>query len=126
MEKELQNLTLLCPECGAKIIGRRDKKFCSDQCRTSHFNKIHCDQNNFMRNINNKLRKNRRILKSFFDEGTIQMNRLDLLAEGFTFAYFTNEYTSPSGESVRFCYEFGYIMSSDNLVSIIDKNSDLG
>ena len=25
-----------CPECGGKIIGRADKKFCSDQCRLLH------------------------------------------------------------------------------------------
>ena len=25
-----------CPECGDKIVGRIDKKFCSDACRNSY------------------------------------------------------------------------------------------
>ena len=51
-----------CLECGDKIIGREDKKFCSDGCRNAYNNKMNKDQNNLMRNINNKLRKNYRIL----------------------------------------------------------------
>jgi hypothetical protein len=42
-----------CLECGDTFDGRKDKKFCCDQCRTSHFNKQNTDQNKFMRNINN-------------------------------------------------------------------------
>ena len=51
-----------CLECNEKIIGREDKKFCSDGCRNAYNNKMNKDQNNLMRNINNKLRKNYRIL----------------------------------------------------------------
>ena len=51
-----------CLECGEKIVGREDKKFCSDGCRNAYNNKINKDSTNFMRNINNKLRKNYRIL----------------------------------------------------------------
>ncbi|HRZ33187.1 MAG TPA: DUF2116 family Zn-ribbon domain-containing protein, partial [Flavobacterium sp.] len=43
-----------CLECGEKIIGREDKKFCSDGCRNSYNNKINKDSTNLMRNINNK------------------------------------------------------------------------
>jgi len=28
-----------CTECGEEMTGQADKKFCSDQCRTSHNNK---------------------------------------------------------------------------------------
>jgi predicted nucleic acid-binding Zn ribbon protein len=33
------------------------QKFCSDGCRNAYNNKINKDSTNFMRNINNKLRK---------------------------------------------------------------------
>jgi hypothetical protein len=46
-----------------KIVGREDKKFCSDG-RNAYNNKINKDSTNFMRNINNKLRKNYRILSN--------------------------------------------------------------
>ena len=58
-----------CLECGDPFDGRQDKKFCSDQCRTTHFNKQNTDQNKFMRNINNILRKNRRILEALNPSG---------------------------------------------------------
>jgi predicted nucleic acid-binding Zn ribbon protein len=45
-----------CLECTEKIVGREDKKFCSDGCRNA-YNKINKDSNNNMRNTNNKLRK---------------------------------------------------------------------
>ena len=58
-----------CLECGEKIIGRSDKKFCNDACRNSYNNKQNKDSSNLMRNINNKLRKNFRILseQNFID-----------------------------------------------------------
>ena len=43
-----------CLECGEKIVGREDKKFCSDSCRNAYNNKINKDSTNYMRNINNK------------------------------------------------------------------------
>jgi hypothetical protein len=39
-----------------KIIGREDKSFV-DGCRNAYNNKINKDSTNFMRNVNNKLRK---------------------------------------------------------------------
>ncbi|MEL6987691.1 MAG: DUF2116 family Zn-ribbon domain-containing protein, partial [Bacteroidota bacterium] len=29
----------VCPECGTKILGRADKVYCSDQCRSTYNNK---------------------------------------------------------------------------------------
>jgi hypothetical protein len=51
-----------------KIVGREDK-ICSDGCRNAYNNKINKDSTNFMRNINNKLRKNYRILSELNVEG---------------------------------------------------------
>jgi hypothetical protein len=44
------------------------QKFCSDGCRNAYNNKINKDSTNFMRNINNKLRKNYRILSALMME----------------------------------------------------------
>ena len=80
-----------CLECGDKFDGRKDKKFCCDQCRTTYFNKQNTYQNKFMRNINNILRKNRRILETLNPTGKTTVTKTALLDEGFKFAYFTNE-----------------------------------
>lgn len=108
-----------CLECGTNISGRRDKKFCSDHCRASHSNKINSDQNKFMRNINNILRKNRRILESFNPQGTSKVTKTSLLDEGFKFSYFTNEYKTKSGKVYKFCYEYGYLQLEPNLYTIV-------
>ena len=67
-----------CLECGEKIVGREDKKFCSDGCRNAYNNKINKDSTNFMRNINNKLRKNYRILSDLNLEGKSKTTKTKL------------------------------------------------
>lgn len=112
-----------CLECGDTIHGRKDKKFCSDQCRTTYNNKLKTDQNNFMRNINNILRKNRRILEALNPNGKTTVSRTDLLDEGFKFSYFTNEYITKSGKVYRFCYEHGYLELDKNLYALVIRKA---
>lgn len=102
--------TKTCLECGEKIIGRSDKKFCSDACRNAYNNKLNSDSNNLIRNINNTLRKNRRILEEVCkeeDKGKISKNAL--LREGFDFTYFTSTRTTQKGATYVFVYEYGYL-----------------
>ena len=77
-----------CPECGDKIIGRTDKKFCSDGCRNTFNNRINKDQKNLIRNINNRLRKNWRILEQLNPQQKTKKPRAQLVALGFDFRYF--------------------------------------
>ncbi|MBL7762218.1 MAG: DUF2116 family Zn-ribbon domain-containing protein, partial [Chitinophagaceae bacterium] len=53
-----------CLNCGKPLKGRSDKKFCDDSCRNNYNNQLKSIVNNQMRNINNVLGKNRRILES--------------------------------------------------------------
>ena len=76
-----------CPECGDKIIGRTDKKFCSDGCRNTYNNRMNKDQKNLMRNINNRLRKNWRILEQLNPDHKTKKSRAQLIALGFDFNY---------------------------------------
>ena len=77
-----------CLECGDKIIGREDKKFCSDGCRNAYNNKMNKDSNNLMRNINNKLRKNYRILSELNPDEKSKTTKTKLLSKGFDFEFF--------------------------------------
>ena len=69
-----------CEECGKAIFGRIDKRFCSDQCRNSFNNRLNSDITNYIRNVNNALRKNRRILAELNPEGKIRLSREKLIA----------------------------------------------
>ncbi len=98
-----------CLECDSKISGRIDKKFCSDQCRISYNNRLNSDNTNLVRNINNALRKNRRILIELNATGKTKTTREKLLEKGFDFHYFTSIYTTKEGGVYHYCYEQGYL-----------------
>lgn len=108
-----------CQECGDKITGRADKKFCSDNCRSQYNNRLNSDASNFVRNINNILRKNRRILAELNPEGKRRVHRDDLLEKGFKFSYFTNQYITKSGRTYHFCYDHGYIALDNNFFTLV-------
>jgi len=103
-----------CPECGEKLIGRVDKKFCSDQCRNTYNNRLNSDASNTVRNINNILRKNRRILQDLNKQsGKTMVSKDTLLTNGFNFTYFTSSYKTQKGSEYRYCYEQGYLFLED-------------
>lgn len=98
----------VCLECGSKLNGRKDQKFCSDYCRNTHNNRLNEDATNYVRRINNILRKNRRILEKLNPTGKCTLDAIRLAEEGFNFHYFTNIYTTQKGTTYYFCYEQGY------------------
>lgn len=111
-----------CPECGEKIIGRVDKKFCSDYCRNSHNNKLNKDSNNHIRNVNNRLRKNYRILDSYtLTNGKTKTTKLKLLDKGFDFDYITNLYTTQKGTVYYFVYDLGYLPLENDFYMIVKR-----
>lgn len=110
-----------CLECGKQVVGRMDKKFCSDACRNAYNNKAKAAATNYMRNVNNTLAKNRRILKSLNPEGKVKKHRDHLLKAGFNFDYFTNTYTTKAGDVYRFCYEQGYLLLDEGFVLLVER-----
>jgi predicted nucleic acid-binding Zn ribbon protein len=115
----------ICPECGDKLIGRSDKKFCSDQCRNAYNNKLNSDTTNTVRNINNILRKNRRILEDLNKQsGKTMVTKETLLTNGFNFTYHTHSYTTQKGYTYMFCYEQGYLYLEDKSRYLLVANKD--
>ena len=120
----LINMSKGCSECGESISGRADKKFCSDSCRNAFNNRLNSNETNYVRNINNVLRKNRRILQSFLPEAEIsRCTRSKLLEQGFDFNYFTSTYTNKKGETYFYCYEFGYLALENEYFCLVRKRS---
>jgi predicted nucleic acid-binding Zn ribbon protein len=112
----------LCPECERPIYGRADKKFCSDSCRNAFNNKQNADDMNYMRMVNNTLRKNRRILKKLNTSGKTKIHRDKLLTNGFDFKYHTNTYTTKAGDVYYFSYEQGVRELDDGYVLIVKRD----
>ena len=112
-----------CEVCGDKFYGRADKKFCSDQCRTAHHNENNRDSTNFMRNVNNMLRKNRRILAVLNPNDKAKTTKTELLDKGFKFSYFTNLYETKAGKVYYFCYDQGYIDIGEGKYAIVRRKA---
>ncbi len=98
----------VCLDCGEKILGRSDKKFCSDQCRNNYNNRINRDTNNYVRNVHAQLRRNRKILADFYDEGHKRIHRDALFALGYNFTFFTHLVETNNGEKWSYCFEYGF------------------
>jgi len=100
-----------CQACSKPLKGRADKKFCNDYCRNSYNNQLKSGVNNYIRNINNALRKNRRILEELFpaNEKIAKTHKEKLNRLGFQFKYSTHTYTNKNGNTYYFCYEYGYL-----------------
>ena len=111
-----------CLECGDKIVGREDKKFCSDGCRNAFNNKINKDTNNYMRNTNNKLRKNYRILSELNGEGKTKTTKSKLLSKGFDFDFVTNIMHTKTGNTYYFVYDQGYMILDHDFYVLVKKD----
>ena len=114
-------MSKVCLECGEKIVGREDKKFCSDGCRNAYNNKINKDSTNYMRNINNKLRKNYRILSDLNAEGKSKTTKTKLLSKGFDFDFFTNILNTGTGNTYYFVYDQGYRYLDNDFYMLVKK-----
>ena len=110
-----------CKECGTKLSGRKDQKFCSDYCRNTFNNKLNEDANKYVRRINNILRKNRRIMAKLNPKGKKTVDGITLAEEGFNFHYYTNIYTTKTGSQYFFCYDQGYIKLDDDRYMLVVK-----
>ncbi|GAB1856803.1 hypothetical protein MHTCC0001_16390 [Flavobacteriaceae bacterium MHTCC 0001] len=110
-----------CLECGAKVVGRIDKKFCSDGCRNAYNNRVNKDSKNLIRNINNRLRKNHRILSTLNPNGKTTVPRVKLIEQGFDFNYFTSTYTTKVGRIYYFIYDEGYLPIEGDYYALVKR-----
>ncbi|MBR9853147.1 MAG: hypothetical protein GYB37_01020 [Algicola sp.] len=111
-----------CLVCEEKLLGRIDQKYCSDHCRNAYNNRLNRDSKNLVRNINNKLRKNYRILDGFtLREGKTKTTKMRLLDKGFDFEYITNLYTTKKGSTYFFVYDLGYLPLDNDFFMIVKR-----
>lgn len=111
-----------CLECNEPLQGRVDKKFCSDYCRNTYNNKVNKESKNLIRNINNRLRKNYKILSELNTLGKTKVSRTKLFDKGFDFTFFTSMYTTKTGNTYFYVYDQGYLPLDNELFLLIKKD----
>ena len=107
------------------MLKEKDIKTCM-YCRAAYNNELKSAANNYIRNVNNALGKNRRILESLLPDGE-QMAKTKqdkLLQLGFQFKYITHTYTNQKGNVYHFCYEYGYLPLENNWYLIVKRNEE--
>lgn len=108
----------VCLECGDKIrYGRTDKKFCCEECKNKHYNRLAKDSRKLRRKVLRQLDRNYEILESFLHSGMTSADLTDIMSMGFSPGIVTSckrmrsriEYT---------CFDIKYIMTPSRLSSI--------
>jgi predicted nucleic acid-binding Zn ribbon protein len=114
-----------CLNCGEPVgSGRRDKKYCSEACRTDYNNNKkespapEMSLPNYLKRVQQILVRNREILDQCLgDKDVMTMDKQDLDGRGFTFKYFTSRTrTKKTGEIYCFNFELGYKEMEDDSV----------
>lgn len=117
-----------CLDCGKPLKGRVDKKFCDDYCRNNYNNqkKATASHSGLVRSINNALLKNRKILAAILPDGeeTAKTNKDKLQLLGFHFKYHTHLYTTKTGKSYYYCYDYGYLPLDNDWFLIVKKKEE--
>jgi len=120
--------TKTCLACGEPLKGRIDKKFCNDYCRNNYNNqqKAKGSHSGYVRNINNSLMKNRKILESILpnNEETAKANKDKLQRNGFNFKYMTHIYTTKTGKTYFYCYDYGYLPLDNDWFLIVKRKEE--
>lgn len=115
----------LCLSCHKPVKGRTDKKFCDDYCRNNYNNQLKSGTTNFIRNINNALGKNRRILEDFLGAEEMAKTTKDkLLQKGFQYKYITHLYNNKKGNTYFFCYDLGYLPLENDWYLIVKRKEE--
>ena len=119
--------TKQCLQCGENILGRTDKRFCSDACRNIFHYNANSAPINYVRNVVNALKKNRRVLADLNTgpEGKTKVHREKLLERGYNFMYHTNVHRTKAGNTYIFCFEQGYLELSENWYMLVRRDEYL-
>lgn len=114
-----------CLSCEKPVKGRTDKKFCNDFCRNNYNNQLKAGTSNMVRNINNALGKNRRILDTFFgDDDIAKTSQNKLLEKGFLFKYHTHTFTNKKGNTYFFVYDLGYLPLENDWYLLVRRKEE--
>lgn len=114
-----------CKECGTKLIGRSDKRFCSDYCRNTFHNRVHSKRNRSRSSVHQKLRKNQEILGALLQNQTKRVIAKDqLLRRGFDFNYLTEIKRFKDNKNYFYIYEFGYRILEMQKLLLVRKTGE--
>lgn len=104
-----------CLSCNKMLQGRSDKKFCDLHCKSSyHYKKALEEAPRFYNKVDNQLKQNRRILKSYNKAGKVTVRAETILDQGFNPNFFTHFWKNKKGDVYLFVYEYGFLKKKEH------------
>lgn len=102
-----------CPSCTQIILGRSDKKYCSDQCRSIANKATRLSSESIIQSTNKILRKNRSILKHLCPVGKAVVRKEVFDAMQYDVTVFSSMYRTRKNQIYFFCYDYGFTAIMD-------------
>ncbi len=107
-----------CLRCGQQIkYGRKDKKFCCDECRSMHHNEMNRGSRTFKRKVLAQLMGNYDVLDCLFNAGVESIDILEAVTMGFVPGIVTS-YRRVGRHDEFGCFDIRYIMTDMRIYSI--------
>ena len=104
-----------CLNCETELIGRIDKKFCDEYCKSAYnYVKDKNKPKTRFQTVDDQLRLNRKILKKYNQGGKVTVRREKLINDGFNPRIFTNYFKTKDDKVYLFCYDYGFLEIEDN------------
>jgi hypothetical protein len=114
-----------CKICNARLIGRSDKKFCSERCKNYYHVNLRKVTVIAVKEIDGILHRNRAILLEILGKNLMQkkVQRFVLDKKKFNFKYQTHSYINSKNKTMFWVYDFGWMSFSNDDVLIVRKRT---
>ncbi len=115
-----------CINCGNKLLGRLDKKYCSSNCKNQYNYNRRKNTKFETRGIDSILHRNREILDTIMGPKRFKMeiSKTELSLMGFQYKYITGIHTNSKGKLYHIVYNFAWMEFTEQKVLIV-KNRKL-
>ncbi|WP_034062152.1 hypothetical protein [Lacinutrix jangbogonensis] len=115
---------MTCKICSKKIIGRRDKIFCSVKCKNYYHVNLRKVTDRVVQEVDTILHRNRSILLEIMGKrkGQCTIDRIVLEKMKFRYKYHTHQYKNSKGKVYYYLYDFAWMEFSNDSILII-RNS---
>lgn len=107
-----------CLNCGRELIGRTDKKFCSNKCRNAYHNAEKNSTNSVKTRVVSAINKNYGILYNMLKSGITSAEILELEQIGFRPCFITSERQGRRTHKEYACYDIIYCQTGSRIFDI--------
>ncbi|MBO4263685.1 MAG: hypothetical protein J5871_03275 [Bacteroidales bacterium] len=107
-----------CMECGKKLQGRKDKRFCDAHCRNAWHRRVYRESRRIHYRIIRQLEENHSILDNLLKAGITTISRSELELLGFHPGCLTGCSTGAHRHTEHRCFDIRYMITERKIFGI--------